>query len=86
MSVLDQSVARTGEPRGNSMEFGGLRDDKDSLLCALRMILELGASGMGWAEDGFDTRTWDDLSMAALTVESMPINFGRRVSGIWRSS
>ena len=28
----------------------------------------------------------EDLSMAALTVESIVASFGRRVGGIWRSS
>jgi hypothetical protein len=33
-----------------------------------------------------EARTWDDLSMAALTEDSMPASFGRSVDGIWRSS
>lgn len=56
-----------------------------SELCALRRAPERGVTG-GETGLGFSTMFCDDLSMAALTVASIPTSLGRNVGGIWRSS
>jgi hypothetical protein len=54
----------------------------DSLLRAFLNVIGV----LDGPDVGFDVITCDDLSMAALTVESMPASFTRTVEGICSSS
>ena len=57
----------------------------DSMLCARRRLAPRGGV-CGGSGRGRIARVCEDLTIAALTVASMPASLGRRVGGIWRSS
>jgi hypothetical protein len=57
-------------------------EPKESVECA-RLIVPLGVVGRTeGVSRGCFARIVDDLSMAALTVESMPVSLGLRFEGI----
>ena len=65
--------------------FGELSELIDWLLCDLRRLCGLDGKGMCCGAV-FRDNVWDDLSMAALTDDSIVASLGRNVEGIWSSS